>query len=1687
MQGVWDALSEQDALKVKSIVDSMVDGTLVIDNAAGAFKPLRVEEYMTIDEFAGWKNLRVIIFGHYGKQNGDTMSDPEVMFLYKDDESVIYPLVVPYYFKNDYMGVEDETIDISTKKINTRKQKEVKSFFLTFLKNIYEQQGLKAAAPSEKLKEVRAERVSGKKLVNRVVVMSGALKKYPLLRQYFDQIKSSDEESLLAALDRGEAAFIKELVVKYAGFLPIIHRVDSPEIYFSKSAMFKDIEKGDLPLEEAIILVKKVAPERIDIIGALEKYTAKPPMDTNKTIEEQEKTTEVSEAAAAEQTPSNWFVGDNYFKENPQNVLGVAYESSGRFGKVTKYKGTIEDVSRIEAETNFLKPYNFDTNPLVSETRETPQEKILKPVVQDNVKRAIEQSKSDVNKKLVKAKHNIHISAQHNAELQSTHDIYNKYNPEIADEELFAFIWYRDSIGQRLSSHWYEVAHSKGGDTDYIYSEETLTKWVNEGILFYYSGSQVRKGSTNLIPSYLYLSENIWHKQAWIEQDKDAIVEKYGEAVYTQQKEKLGQVFKVKYDNRLTLKGSGVDDGLMLLPISDFAAKFKVKTLADEEPFVLKAVSTSGKRFGRPDFFHPDFLDKAQWGRSKATEFEEITLVDAFCTWLVKDKTINFKRGTNFFEIIDVYIFAKRKPAYESTKDDRLGRQREDAQFERIKARAKEEGDKLFLDFLNTQLTLNDRIRLETEWNGTFNSYVPINFQKVPVLFECNKWWDGAPLEILPEKREAAAFIFSEGAGCLAYGTGIGKTFSSIFTIAQFMYAGYSKKPVFIVPNSVYKQFMNEIKGLLPQFKIIGLYNLSKKYLDQLRDDNGNVIAVPDNSITIMTYEGFENIGFNEETANMLMGELYAILNQGGVEENIKRSEKQIAGFQAKLEKLVGRGLRGTMINIEDLGFDYMNFDEAHKNKKVFTTVKGNEKKDEEGEKEGGRERNRYQIQSGTPSAIALKAFMLAYYIQQKNDWRNICLLTATPFTNSPLEIFSMLSFIAYRKLKEMDMNSLQNFFDTYIDVTTELVINAKLQPERKQVIKGFNNLVALQQLIRRFINYKGEEDVETKKPNKIVLPLKYKRVGDTVIQLSPDEQVETNLPLTYEQQVVMDQIKEYVEGKIDFDQFDLSVFDEDIELDDESEETNEGNRTAGIVMNYEDLDEEEKTGVRILRGMNLARNLALSPYLLAGGSGSKCKIPQSLTYKKYIETSPKLQYTMECVRSVKEWHEANDTPISGQIIYMDRGICYFGLIREYLIKELGYKPHEVELVYSGLPKDGYKSKSAIQDRFLGVRFNEETMEMEYLPEEERVKVLIGSSTIREGMNLQRYSSVLYNDFVDWNPTDSIQLDGRIHRQKNLFNNVRIVIPLMIDSMDIFIFQKLEEKTSRINTIWATDGKQNVLKLEDFNPREMKNALIKDANVLAKMQIEENIERLEDEEGSLNSEIKRVENIQKYLKDVSNNIEEATELLEKYRDVKAFDSGTPIWEKAKYLIGRIQDLYKKKTDKEGLRLLTDVEKEYPTPEIKKLIQEGKVSEQEWGEYDWDQPAWVKTLNYAQRQLQKESEGYLIPNKIKVERLDNYVEKVKNRIVKIKEQIKDAGSDERIKYIANEIIAERKRNKYRVKSVMEVVADFKKLNYLLGDKKNIEPPKPRAISMPAVQPLEDVRLKIRSLIDLIKAQ
>jgi hypothetical protein len=499
--------------------------------------------------------------------------------------------------------------------------------------------------------------------------------------------------------------------------------------------------------------------------------------------------------------------------------------------------------------------------------------------------------------------------------------------------------------------------------------------------------------------------------------------------------------------------------------------------------------------------------------------------------------------------------------------------------------------------------------------------------------------------------------------------------------------------------------------------------------------------------------------------------------------------------------------------------------DEAHRCKNVFEQVKS----DDEGNK-------RYNITSAV-SETGIKAFFHANYIQRTYG-NNVMLLTATPFTNSPLEIYSMLSLVAYESMRKNSIYHINAFFDMFVLPTVEWTANYKEEIVEKEVIKSFTNRLILQKLIYNHILYRTGEEAGVKRPFKVNLPKLYDKTPDgKMLKLSPSKQVLTYIEPTAKQRQNQAKIVALAQQA-----------------------------TSGK-LNMGDL----------FRALAYSLDNALSPYLYAGNSDR----PDD--YKEFVEESPKILFACECSRTVKEYHERmakelpEDAPsvlkeVSGQVMYMNRGKAYFRFIKEYLEKEIGYQKNvlynntrfdEVEIIDSSISDI---KKENVKEAFLAGT----------------VKIIIGTATIREGIDLQKRGTVIYNLYPDWNPTDIRQLEGRIWRQGNEFAFVRSVMPLVQDSMDVFVFQKLEEKTGRINDIWYKADRGNVLDVESLDPQEVKLALITDVGRISMLYFDEERREVERELARANANLSQVNKVKEAIKQYLAYKDEVVQWINKF-------------------------------------------------------------------------------------------------------------------------------------------------------------------------------------------------------------
>ena len=1063
------------------------------------------------------------------------------------------------------------------------------------------------------------------------------------------------------------------------------------------------------------------------------------------------------------------------------------------------------------------------------------------------------------------------------------------YNSQIStyDKRAF-FMWLQNKCQKKLTGDF----NDKYG-CDYPAPALDIIELLKRGVLFFDITADFGE---RLQPKVIYQSGNIWRKWQVLSAKKEEYVKRFGEKIYQNHIDTLEPTWKKIWEKRLRVGGEDKDMRAIILPNSEIAQTFKIekyKNPKDANESIQNFQIRVDYKKNKPVFDVANLEGK--YKDSNMMQVNALSLKDAFISWLrdAGGKSSEYgiiysKQTPSLAELMQRYLKPLTNNPYAKQKGgkDKWLRQKDDA---------RKVGERLFSQFLYTAINRKDQQKLEFIFNSTFINYHEPNLDEVPIGFTYKKYLDNLHLFILREfNLRAIRYYLTRGSVGLAYGVGIGKTFCSIFCMKQSLDLGIVKRPLVIVPNQVYFQFGQEIeRGLGQEFdpkvadsRLNMFYNGSGLYSNKA---NNGV-----DGINLGTYEATKRLFFDKSTTETQDGE-YAewlshanlILEQGGNEldeditadlinnnlgsifhdfENLDSDESEVLDMEdgGKVKKKQAPITDPIFVNSDTTKYDMIVVDEAHNFNKLFLKVVS-APKSEQTKKRGEKgtiniQRPKHEYSSiretkGRASGRARKLWYVSQYIQSLSPMKNTILLSATPFTNSPLEVYSLLAMLDFDFLFKNELGIIKDFFDLFAKIEYSEDFKTDLTPVKRNKLVGWRNLIGLQNYIYHSFDKssRDDEDKAVKRPKKIVLPLKRDEVDGQIFELPKENKISTTIKLSEKQQGLWNRVREFASPTgIEFADLcspenqsttNIKTFratrssDRD---DDESAIDNPDNLSDGSTEG-----EKAKDTAKAIQCLIWGREIALNPYLFQC-SGYKV----NPTYKEYVEASPKLVYIMKCIESVRNYHLSKKEEVSGQVIYMNYGVKTFPLLRDYLVNEVGYDLKEIGIISGSkntIGKKNYPNKQSVADAFLGRYFDEKNQRYIEREDKDRVKVLIGTDSIKEGINLQNYGSVLYNAFVDYNPTDQVQVEGRIWRQGNIYANCRIVIPLMEDSIDIFMFQKLQDKTERINQVWTRNGNKNELNTTAFNPEELKYELLTDPVAIANGERDVKVSRMEEE------------------------------------------------------------------------------------------------------------------------------------------------------------------------------------------------------------------------------------------------
>jgi len=992
----------------------------------------------------------------------------------------------------------------------------------------------------------------------------------------------------------------------------------------------------------------------------------------------------------------------------------------------------------------------------------------------------------------------------------SVEDNIKKYTPELSDSDIKAFVWYNQTLGRPMTGwekyflpkkvtkrtcfltedtplysntwdviqteskgveigiatrfeHSYNMimyvavrkfdntivlinkSHIKQSESTAQFDVKDLTDLVKAGSLYYING--------DLMPLHVYSATPLsmivdsWKNEA------EFIKSEYGEVAYN--------AHKAVFSNITRLNIASPDES------KKYSIDFRDQIFDDYTIISEKYLSFNTENRGSSNALTNAFLSwVAQLGMA---EFDSLTKWE-FRTFYERQ---NYRMGSGSAE----------------TKEDR----QEEHNKKLVEAAALM--DKLSWKFCVRELDTADIARLNEITNRAYNNSIQIDTSKIPVGFVSNKYFKGNVFSLKKVQVKAFKYAIARNSYTLALTVGFGKTSTMICLLSYYIGSGISKRPLVVVPKAVLNNWKRESNGYYTNAKkeityvpkegfefksgiltgtgIEGdsIHNLDVSIIRKIKTGS---IKLSDNRFYTVTYEGFKNIRYKDDQLESILLSSLEILSGKRFESLAElqtfvdaAGRGEANAYQRIVMDIVkaNMAIKSDSIFIEQLKFDAFIADEAHRFKNLFLNA--------------GEDANKpvtFKNNLSKPSMNAMKGLMFFFYTK-KNHNGVLGFLTATPFINNPLEIYTALMFANYSELVKNNVQSISAFAEMFFDETTEPAVNNNGVVRYKTVIKRFKNKQTLVPIIRNSIlREDGDTVTDILRPCIIRYPN-----SDIKMVLKPS-------PLQRFQRALLAANKEQMDRAVS-------------EISNSNDE-NLGGYIDSVANNFEAAQRGVKSRLGLAgKTMASSRASALSPFCNAPVKADFTSSENFVNMNDFYNYSPKIKFAIDLINDIKAYHESRSEKQSGILIYMGFGLEIIDLLVYTInnkcnmstgnIRKDGVSYSEVETITGETTQD---DRDAIQDLF----------------NQGLIKVIIGTSSIREGMNLQENCATLINLTPDWNSTDVEQLEGRIHRQGNYFGYARIFTPLVLGTFDSFIYQKYEEKSKRIKDAFSLAGGTNV-------------------------------------------------------------------------------------------------------------------------------------------------------------------------------------------------------------------------------------------------------------------------------------
>tara|TARA_R110000764_G_scaffold239995_1_gene341380 strand:- start:3763 stop:20673 length:16911 start_codon:yes stop_codon:yes gene_type:complete len=657
-------------------------------------------------------------------------------------------------------------------------------------------------------------------------------------------------------------------------------------------------------------------------------------------------------------------------------------------------------------------------------------------------------------------------------------------------------------------------------------------------------------------------------------------------------------------------------------------------------------------------------------------------------------------------------------------------------------------------------------------------------------------------------QRDGAWRMILSPSVLLDHVVGAGKTFTAITGVMERRRLGLSRKPMIVVPNHLVMQWASDFYALYPGANILAA--TPADFSAKNRKRMFARIASGDYDAVIVGHTSLGYIENDPEDVRNLLQEKKADLKSGLDEARrsgeSKRTLTQIANriekYDEQLKALLERSRDDVGFDFTDMGVDYLVVDESQEFKNLEYSTAAE------------------RVVGMNDPQGSKKAFDL--YVKVRGLRRRdggVAFATGTPVSNSLVEVYTVMSYLAYDELTKRGLNSFDAWSSAYTQTETRMEYTATQKLKPRRVLASLTNLNSLGQLYRQFA------DTITMRTLKELYAEEKAGTGEStefpVPKVSTGGRQFDSASLSPQQAVYMDYLvarmkavetnagkKEYM--KVDNALWVLSdarKMSLDIRAVDPTADRDDNGKVARAAQRIKQTYDRWEAD----KGTQLVFSDLSTPSKRAEADAKKminataAKLLGATKGKAHVKSISGLSYTQQwrnlegifaqmqedenvdgdTIDAIEE-HYASLEDAEASMGTADVGFSVYDDLRTLLI-ESGIPAKEVAFIHD------YDNPLKKQRLFQAVNRGE-------------IRVLLGSSAkMGAGTNAQERLVALHHLDAPWRPSDVEQREGRIIRQGNVLYardpegfEVDIISYSTEGSSDTVLWQILERKSSGI-------------------------------------------------------------------------------------------------------------------------------------------------------------------------------------------------------------------------------------------------------------------------------------------------